>query len=558
MDNSKSIKGYEFRHATYSVAKDQKSDALVIKENIHYQDGTIEPSVRVVKDYKRDFWVTKEGYRNHTDKKEWEDINKCRKFTCTQLEMPKAVARALGKPIDSHMRQLSQSQYLYGCDVHISSIAKYNYLKRFPDCTSINASVAVLDIETDVVRGDMDILSIALTFKDRCVITATKAFIGSIVNPVEKIHKRFAELLGKYKDERKIDLIVHICDDPADCAIKVFEYAHQWKPDFIAIWNMSFDIPRIEKALLDAHIDPAQILSDPKVPIEYRQFNFREGPTDMVTASGVKKKLMPAERWHTVTCTSSFYFIDAMCLYKRIRVAEGNESSYSLDNILNAKLGIRKLKFDEVKETGLKWHVRMQTEYKIEYLIYNLFDCISMELLDEKTSDISKTFGVLADISDFSRFKSNPKRIVDDLHFFCLEEGYVIGTFSDNVADEKDELVINPSGIIITLPSHSISNEGLRVFKEYPNIVSTLRGNVADLDLSATYPTASKITNASKETTYAELAQIRDVSHEDRLMIGINLTAGMTNALEIAQVALKLPDTNTLLNHYRKKNLPTL
>lgn len=475
------IAGYEFRHATYANNyKVTQDDVVVVKENIHYKDGRIEPNVRIIKNYKRDFWVTKEGHRNHTDKKEWEFEERCRKFSCTQNELPIAVARALGRAPDTPMRMLAMSPYLYGTDIHITSLVKYSYQKRFPNCLTPSASVAVLDIETDVVHGHGDILSIALTYKDRCIITATKDFIGTIHKPIEKIQQRFTELLGKYETERNIKLEIRICDDPADCAMAIFERAHEWKPDFIAIWNMTFDLPRISAALEKANIRPEDVLSDPKVPYEFRKYRFIEGPTDMVTASGVKKKLMPAERWHTVICTSSFYFIDAMCLYKRIRAAEGNESSYSLDNILNINLGIRKLKFDEVKEEGLRWHVRMQTEFKIEYLIYNLFDCISMELLDEKTSDISKSFVVLAGISDYSRFKSTPKRIVDDLHFTCLEQGLVMGVFADNVADENDKYVIDPDGIIVTLPSHLLSDEGLRCIDEIPDITTNLRAHVAD------------------------------------------------------------------------------
>ena len=145
-----------------------------------------------------------------------------------------------------------------------------------------------------------------------------------------------------------------------------------------------------------------------------------------------------------------------MCLYKRLRIVKGNEPSYSLDSVLERNLGQRKLKFDDllaekyplVKGGSLKWHQIMQSEYKIEYLIYNLFDCIGVELLDEKTGDISQAFHTQAGKSAYNDFSSNPRRIVDDLHFEVREKGRVIASTSDRMVDDLDKYVVSMDGWI--------------------------------------------------------------------------------------------------------------
>ena len=108
-------------------------------------------------------------------------------------------------------------------------------------------------------------------------------------------------------------------------------------------------------------------LCDPAVPYQYRVCRYKEGPTKKVTASGQQKPLNPALQWHTLELTASFYVLDAMCVYKRLRMAKQEEPSYALNAILDKELGIRKLSFTEAEQySGLKWHQVMQQDFKLE------------------------------------------------------------------------------------------------------------------------------------------------------------------------------------------------
>lgn len=553
------IAGYECKHAVYVRASDGSTDdAVVVKEYMELKDGTRIPNLRVLQNYKRDFWVTKAGHRKHKDKKEWEDIHKLQKFSTTQAKLIDSIGRALGRPgMQGSLRVIARSPYLYGCDVTTPVLIKNRYRTQWPNQIR-SSSVAVLDIETDVVNGTEDILSVSLTFKDRAILVYTKDFLGTSIDPVGKTHELFESYLGEIARQRNINLDVQIADSPGDAVMRTLEKAHEWQPDFVAIWNINFDLPRMIRALERDGIPLEDAFSDPRVPQRFRYANYIPGQEQKVTSSGKIMPQHPADQWHTMECPSSFYFIDAMCVYKKVRVASGNEPSYSLDAILNKTLGLRKLKFDEIIEKAdptmrggsLKWHMFMQRNYKIEYGIYNLFDCISVEMLDEKTKDLADTLGILCEHSEYSKFPSQPRRTVDDLHFFCLEHGMVIGTTADKMEDEYDKFVVGMQNWIVTLSSHLVVDNGLPILRELPNVRSSYRAHVADLDVSSSYPNTEDFLNISKETTWRELSKIDGVSDAAYRRCGINMTGGITNAVEICSELYRAASFDDLLNGF--------
>ena len=129
--------------------------------------GSLFPRVTFIENYKRNFWITKEGYRKHPHKKEWEEIKRLDKYTTNQARLTREIAKALNKQtLDGHtLRKLARSQYLYGADITTPALIKEAYMRKFPSSVSPNA-VSVLDIETDVNKGTEEIISISLTFRN--------------------------------------------------------------------------------------------------------------------------------------------------------------------------------------------------------------------------------------------------------------------------------------------------------------------------------------------------------------------------------------------------------
>ncbi|MDF3686101.1 hypothetical protein [Enterobacter hormaechei] len=144
------VKSRECKHATYSVAVDGAQDALTVKEWITFKDGTRLPTVRVIENYKRPAWVTKEPYRTHPDKIQVEEVKRLDKFMCRQLDLTRELYNRLrfGNP-DWNVRKLARKPYIYGCDFGSEVYLKNQYMEKWPGCFVPNL-VTVIDCETDV------------------------------------------------------------------------------------------------------------------------------------------------------------------------------------------------------------------------------------------------------------------------------------------------------------------------------------------------------------------------------------------------------------------------
>jgi hypothetical protein len=550
------VTGYECRFAVHCPPPNgERGDFHLVKEIMHLKDGTTVPKVRMIKDFKRPFWITKKGFQNHKDKKEWEDIDRCIRYESTQVDLARNISKALGDYGRPDLRRLCRSPYVYGADILSTAIIKKLYMDQWPELIT-PYSLATFDIETDVVRGTDDIIMATVSYKNRVYTAVLQDHVEGQTDVMARLHEKMNQYLDEYVEKRKIEWEVEIVKREIDVVIKCFEKAHEWKPDFLAIWNMDFDLPKCIKAIEKAGVNPASIFSDPAVPKEFQFFDYKRGQTQKVTASGKSSPKKWTDQWHTVFCPSSFYVVDAACAYKQIRTGRQEEPSYALDSILMKHLGIRKLKFKEADGmTGRDWHQFMQERYPLEYVVYNTFDCISLEELDEKTLDLSLSMPMFSGCSDFSKFNSQPRRLVDNLHFFVQQHGKVMGTTSDQMQTDLDAFTIDLKGWIVTLPAHLVIDNGLQIIMENPMLRTNIRGHVGDLDVSASYPNGGSVFNISKETTRRELCAIKGVPEIVQRMQGVNLSAGHVNAVEIATELFGLPRLEALLESYERHQI---
>lgn len=569
VDPNKPI-GYECRFAVYcGTPEDGDVDLHVIKQIAHYPDGRTEPQMHTVKNFRMPFWVTKKAFRNHEQKKEWEDIEKVERYMTTRANQNQSIARALGTAwlADKDYRKLARSPFLYGSDILSTAVIKRSYLDKFPQLKT-PYSVAVFDTEKDVVHGTNEVIMATLSMGKRVFTAVQRSYLDGVADPEDRARELFTKYLRKQdgKDEDGNDIIIDliekrglewellIVEREIDVVLECFKRAHQWKPDFVAIWNIDFDIPFIVGAIERAGLHPKDVFSDPTVPEQYRFFKYKQGPKKKKMASGKEMPIKPADQWHTVYTPASFYFIDAMCVYRKLRVAKGELPSYALDYVLEKEGCIRKLKFEEADGlVKLDWHIFMQTHYKLEYIIYNVVDCISMEELDEKTTDLRFAMPLACGCSDFETFKSQPRRTADALHYFALQNNKVFGSTSDEMASELDEKTLSPDGWIVTLPAHLVAHNGLKCIEEDPNLRTNIRVHVADLDVSASYPNGGSVFNTSKQTTFREACKIEGVPEIQLRMQGINLSSGHVNAVEICCGLFGMPDMPTMLDAFKAR-----
>lgn len=567
------IVGLECKHAVYTKANprdrgDVPDDLIFIKEIVHLKDGRHIPRTRRLVNYERPFWITKPGFQTHKEKREWEDIDKVDRFTTTQAGLERAIKRALDiKAPVFGLKRLARSPYLYGADITPTAIIKRQYMDKWPKCRSSN-SVAVLDLETDVVHGTDDPIYGSITFKDKAIMAVSETYLSQCpgwskdpkdfaVEMTDYFYKRLPDTVK----ERNMTLEVQVVPTALDIVKTIMLKAHEWMPDFLAIWNINFDIPRILDTIEKYGGDAGDIFSDPSVPPQFRKIWWKEGPAKKVTANGREEALHWVDRWHTLFCPASFYVVDQAAVFRKLRVANGRESSYALDAILKKYTDVKKLKNEKADTmSGIEWHIYMQKEEPLEYGAYNLVDCIACEILDEqpKIGDLRMSISMQAEHSDYDKFPSQPRRTVDDLHFFCLGMNKVIGTTPDNLKTEFDEMTVSIRNWISTLPAHLVAGKGLPCIEESSQIDSLLYPAVYDLDVSGAYPNGEDILNASKETTVAEVVKIKGVTEDIQRQTSLNLTAGVMNATEICCGVLKAPNFEALLEDFEKNELTTV
>lgn len=548
------IVGYECRRATYVAAKDKQSDVLAVKEYIHYDDGTIKPNMRYIENYKRNFWVTKPAYRNHNDLKDWEHLSKLQRFSCTQVNLTKTVARALDyRGSQFNLKAMAECHYLYGADIGTPSLVKHQYQRKWPNAVSPACTVATLDIETDVNWGTDEIIIISYTYKDKCRLYVTDRYLAGLPNAVDSIHQAAETHIGDYLRRTGRTLEVTRVETPAMAVIACMDQAHKDMPDFVSIWNMDFDLPRLTKALVEEGFNPASVYSAPDCPVKYQFFDYIEGPSIKTKSNGDEISLHVADRWHKPIHPASFFFVDAMAVYKTIRIANGMEPDYKLEGTLYRNLGFGKFKFaatGHLKDT--QWHEVMQASYKAEYAVYAACDTLYLLDLDEKTNDLSQAFPILCDISEYENFKSNPRRIVDDMHFFCLENDHVIATCPKTVVHPLDVYVIGMDDWIVTLQSRMMAWTGVPVIKEVPNLATLIFVHCSDIDVTTTYPRIEQGLNIAKNTRRMELAEITNMDEEQRRRFGVNFVGGEVNAIQLACTGYGLPSPDEWLLHYDK------
>lgn len=536
------------------------------EEDFHYvkvarttKDGKVIPDVVLLKNYNRPVWVHTTG--RYKEKKEFELEKNLIKQECTESDLKLTVARLLGKPWTANQEEaIRTNPYIYGLETESTAFIKQKSLVKNKGIQS-NYSVAAFDIETTTcAKKDILIATLSMKLGDTYYVYSgvTNEYLNRAVGLVGRVGKAIEKYIPKYKDNLVVD--IQGFDGVVELLTWVFRKANELAPDFISIWNQAFDIPVCIDNIKRAGGDPKEVFCDPSVPKALKRVWFQKGVTKKVTASGVLKPLPPSAQWHKFHCTARYRVMDSMCVYKQLRLMEGEMPSYSLDAILNHELGSRKLKFSEADEyTGATWHNFMSTRYPVEYLVYNFYDTLSLLELDEKTNDLSRSLPVFSGSTDFFYFNSQSKKLTDALFWFGLERGKVIGTGGvfkeeDEIPDEalededldveekvEDYRTLDLKNWIMLLPQSLLVHDGLKLFEDVPNLVTNIRGLVSDVDSVSSYPSCTSACNVSKETTISEVIEVTDVPEEVFREHNLSLCLGKANTLEYFEVMFNLP-----------------
>lgn len=540
--------GKELKFAVHIPANDEREDTHYIKEVLHYKDGSKKHNVRLLTNYKRPFYITKKHYQNHKDKKETEDLDKVTKFYSTESDLYKSVATRLGGRYNGlkNLRVIKDSPYVYGMDINSTVNIKYEYTSKYGELLS-NNSICTIDVETNIYTNKIIICSIAMV--DKIYTAIDRSYLGDIHDPIPQLHYLYKKHIPQTELLKDIKIEYEIVDNDLAIVNKVFEKAHQWQPDIMSAWNMEMELTSFLDTLENYDIDPKDVFSDPNIPKELRYLKIRFDSDAKTTASGKFKPKQPEMKWHTVYCPSSFYWIDAMSAHRYVRAGGKNvPGGYGLNNMLTTTLGkdFGKLKFDDMDSFigGIDWHIFMQANKKLEYIIYNQWDVLSMLVLDNKTQDMEFTMPTLLGGSTYDTFNSGPKTLVNNMNFFFLERNRVLGTKGASAVEVAS---LGLDNWIVILSPNSITNNGLCIVDAISTLFTNMRGHIFDADQVSGYPSDTMAANVSLDTTRREILSIGTIDKDEFKTQNINLVYGNINAIEYCTIMHELPEMRDML-----------
>ena len=191
---SKTIVRRETRFSVHLPRKEYREDAHYVKEQVFYSDGTSAPRTFLVKDFVRSVWVTKEAFRNHKEKKEFEHMENLIEIKTTQSDVNRAIAGMLGMPhLAKRPDEIRNSPYVYGYDQTSTSIIKLKSLLK-NNFVQSPYTVAAFDIETDIETREILIATVATL--EKVYITVLKRYLQGKGNALDSVNAGIRSYLG--------------------------------------------------------------------------------------------------------------------------------------------------------------------------------------------------------------------------------------------------------------------------------------------------------------------------------------------------------------------------
>jgi len=529
------------------LSKDEINEDIHIIKEVSYNGKNFTDDIKIIKDFKRPFYITKKIFRNHIDKKEYESMTRVDKYTSTQSDLWLNVSRRIGNAFTGKVdiRKLRSNPYIYGCDVDSRTYLKYMYMNR--NYKKANHRLGVFDIEFDVLKNEMIILSIITS--NRCIVGILKSFANKIPNLDQRLNNMYNEYIPDNKFKKSIKKEYIVFDTEIDIIRYVFNEANYMNIDYLTAWNIKYDLTTIIDICEKNDVDPADVFHYDKIPNKYKYFNFTPGRIVKKMESGKESNINIEDQWHKIKSTTNYIFIDAMGLHRQIRTGSATiPGGYSLDNILKFEDIAQKLKFKSNQGfKGIEWHIDMVANKPTEYVIYNIWDSMSILNLDEKTKDFSVSASLLLEYSHHDIFNSGPKRIIDALTFFYLKKGLVLGIKDFNDDDDK---LLGLRGWILTLQAHMSLDNGIKILEDIPEYRTLVKSLVYDLDAVSSYPSNTLAANVSKDTTHREIQKMNSKTRNTLINNNLNLMYGRTNAIEYCENMFNMPSIFELLGYY--------
>lgn len=581
LNNPSPVKFHRIQFVTEIPARDVWVDKgqierakpyYLVKHKFMHEDNTTSSYMEIVNDYKRTIYVDRKGNRNPRDNKlikqdhkECEDISKLTAVTDTMENLPAAALRLSPeyKPNLNNLtwRDINMSPYIFGADVLNETLIKEEVNGKLGPNDFIPNTVMVLDIENNPSTNEVYICTVG-TY-DYLAVFVTKQYIEDNNITAKSIREGITKHIPDSKIKKRINdnIDIYITHTEAELIRGVFDVVNDEKldVDILTGWNVikhDMDILRYRYNMLTGHNLITRMVSNLK-HVKYkdswidisvgrndlRYYDVKYGRTFRITEDGVRINLGPQAIWDNVISSTSYKIIDAQSAFYYIRLGLGLlPGGYSLDNVLKSIINHGKLTFKELhyKTGSLDWHIYMQKHRKFEYIIYNIWDVMGLLELNLTTNDLDYSIELLSGYAPYTVFNSDPKIAANNMHFFYLNKGLIMGTHNPN--GNKDGKMLGLDDWVIALSMSLRTKEAYKKIYFDSDLKAFLLSVATDMDKTGAYPHITRYLNISKRTTKTEILTLKV---GDRYIEGEEL-----KELLVSMVVSNMDDIETAVEYY--------
>lgn len=506
------VNSFHLRHSVNNTIIVKEKYVTIDKETSEVLK--VEDKFKYIDNPKRTIYVTKPQYRTHKYKRDVEDLNKLDKIVVEDQYLLMELKKLFNIPKYpmSSIREICNSPYIYHADISMQALIRARY-QTTQKHSIIPLRIGSLDIETNV--DGSDVINCITFIAEKNVYTA--ALEGNMVkeDPTtgkqkkitkNDILKLIPEKIQTYIDQYGFNINFVVAKNELQLLKWIFEQIHREKVDFITIWNIAFDIPKIIDRIKHYSFAPEAFFCHPDIKKDLWYCHFSEDK---------QKKAHISEYWHWFHCTHYSQFIDAMLLYARVRKTESKEPSYTLDAISTKVLGVGKLKFSEGS------HFEMQKYRFDEYVVYNMVDAMLLMMMEWKNHDIMQMIQ-LTGSSPYPDFSKQTVMLKNIYYKFCLERGKAFASVGKDIVGPYDNRFIKKGGAV--LKASLVEDIGLNNLIERPDYESMIVPVAADLDYKAYYPSTESMYALAKENkilTVVKLEGKEDKEGIEELLGGV-------------------------------------
>lgn len=324
-----------------------------------------------------------------------------------------------------------------------------------------------------------------------------KALMNDLDGLKKELHEMFDETYGSF------DYNFYFYEDEREMLIHLFQCIHMISPDFLMIWNISFDIPYILERMRTLGINPEDIICEEE--FKAKECYFKK---DMHNFE-IKNKC----DWFHVT--SKTVYIDQMELYAAVRKGREELRSTKLNFIGEKEVNDSKLDYSEdgnIKTVGYVNYRR--------YFIYNIKDVLLQYGIERSTEDCETLY--TSTYSNITAYEDNFKQTVTlrNVQYRIYDDfGLIPGANINQILLQRD-MRMHPEKYDVKNKKKDPSYEGALVgntllIQRFGKMMYGKRTNYMfdysiDFDMKAFYPSTIYVLNIAPSTLIFKATVLAD------------------------------------------------